>query len=52
MPSARSTKRSPRGEVREVRTSPLGERFVLLADGTKLKLSRSRRDKLQVLMGR
>ncbi|HEX5042396.1 MAG TPA: LytTR family DNA-binding domain-containing protein [Candidatus Polarisedimenticolaceae bacterium] len=38
--------------VREVRTSPLGERFVLLADGTKLKLSRSRRDKLQVLMGR
>jgi two-component system LytT family response regulator len=38
--------------VREVRTSPLGERFVLLADGTKLKLSRSRRDKLQVLMRR
>jgi two-component system LytT family response regulator len=38
--------------VREVRTSALGERFVLLADGTKLKLSRSRRDKLQVLMGR
>jgi len=38
--------------VREVRTSPLGERFVLLTDGTKLKLSRSRRDKLQVLMGR
>jgi two-component system LytT family response regulator len=38
--------------VREVRTSPLGERFVLLADGTKLKLSRGRRDKLQVLMGR
>jgi two-component system LytT family response regulator len=36
--------------VREVRTSSLGERFVLLADGTKLKLSRSRRDKLQVLM--
>jgi two-component system LytT family response regulator len=38
--------------VREVRTSALGERFVLLADGTKLKLSRSRRDKLQMLMGR
>ena len=38
--------------VREVRTSPLGERFVLLADGTKLKLSRSRRDKLQLLMRR
>jgi two-component system LytT family response regulator len=38
--------------VREVRTSQMGERFVLLADGTKLKLSRSRRDKLQVLMRR
>jgi len=38
--------------VREVRTSSLGERLVLLADGTKLKLSRSRRDKLQVLMRR
>lgn len=38
--------------VREVRTSSLGERFVLLADGTKLKLSRSRRDKLQLLMRR
>jgi len=40
------------GSVKQLRRRSHGEYFLLLDDGTELKLSRTHRDQLQLLLGR